>query len=371
MPHSLYLHVPFCPHICPYCDFHKMRRQETLVAAYLDKLESDALRLYRDYPGTLDTVYFGGGTPSHLSDAELSRIVRLFERTWGWPANQETTLEADPLTFDKARLQSFGELGFSRLSIGLQSTQGRVLGFLGRQHDARQGLESVDMALSAGFDVTADLITAVSHQDTESDLHALAATGVPHVSVYSLTIEGQTPFARRGVEVNEDKAADDYLLAHDILGQYGLERYEVSSHAKPGHESRHNQVYWHGEHFIGLGPSAASFLPREGLLGERRTEAPIRAWLEGAPPELMPIDARAYTEDLLLTGLRTRRGVDTAELSARTGSEVKEVYAPELNRLLENGLLEFSGDVLRATATGLMRLDSVLAYLLARPSKPL
>ena len=373
MPRSLYLHVPFCPKICPYCDFHKMRRNEGLVAAYLRRLEQEALALYKEFPGTLDTIYLGGGTPSHLSDEELEKVVGIFQKTWGWPARLETTLEADPLTFDAARLQMFGELGFNRLSIGLQSTQDEVLKFLGRRHSGAEGLQAVEMALNAGFETSADLITAVSIQDAAADLHALARAGVPHVSVYNLTIEPYTPFARRGVTVDADKEADDYALADAILSEYGLERYEVSSHARPGHESKHNQVYWHGDYFLALGPSAAGFVPvakspppplvkggESHKIGERHTNGPIKSWLEHTPPDIVPVDAEDYVLDVLMTGLRTKRGVDLARLEARSGVDVRERYREVLERFSTAGWLELTRTRLRATEAGLLRLNPIL-----------
>lgn len=361
MPRALYLHVPFCPKICPYCDFHKMRRGGGLVAAYLERLGGEARALYAEFPGELDTLYFGGGTPSHLTDEELSFAVGTLERTWGFPARQETTLEADPATFGKARLETFKALGFNRLSVGLQSTQDSVLGFLGRQHTGREGLAAVEAALAAGFEVSADLITAVPGQDAARDLHALAQTGVPHVSVYNLTVEPNTPFARRGVRVDEDRELHDYALADRILSEYGLGRYEVSSHARPGHEAKHNGVYWSGAHFLALGPSAASFVPSPGLSGERRTNPTMRAWLAGRPPEVLPVDPEAFVQDVLMTGLRTRRGVDLASLSERSGLDVNERYADELRRLREQGLLERCGPYLRTTPSGLLQLNRVVA----------
>lgn len=367
MPRSLYLHVPFCPKICPYCDFHKMRRNEGLVAAYLDRLEAEAEELGRLYPGPLDTIYLGGGTPSHLSDAELGRVARMLGRHWGFPALEETTLEADPLTFDAERLRTFRELGFSRLSIGLQSTQDHVLRFLGRRHDGAEGLAAVEAALAAGFEVSADLITAVPEQDARRDLTALAATGVQHISVYSLTVEPFTPFALRGVRIDEDRAADDYLLADEILSGCGYARYEVSNHARPGHESRHNQTYWHGRHFLALGPSAASFLPTPGGLGERRTNPHIRAWLEGGPPERNVLTPEEYVLERLMTGLRTKIGVDLADVLARSGIDVTERFAAVLEPLLRHDLLALTadGDRLRATPDGLIRLDAVLREFFA------
>ncbi len=365
MPRSLYLHVPFCPKICPYCDFHKMRRSEGLVAAYIERLEREASALYADFPSELETVYFGGGTPSHLSDEELGRVVRALQSTWGFPGRCETTLEADPLTFDEKRLQTFQSLGFSRLSIGLQSTQDATLLFLGRKHNAEEGLRAVETALNAGFEVSADLITAVPDQDAAKDLHTLAQMGVQHISVYNLTIEPHTPFARRGVAVDPDKEADDYERANEILSLYGLERYEVSSHAKPGHESKHNQVYWRGEHFLALGPSAASFVPvsqeaKTHLIGERRTNRAIKGWLSGELPEMLPVDALSYAEDVLMTGLRTRRGVDVVRLEKRSGIDVTNYYRPLTERLVEEGQLEHAPPYLRTTDAGLLHLNRIV-----------
>ena len=329
------------------------------MAAYLKRLREEAQALYAEFPGTLDTIYFGGGTPSHLEDDELEFVVETLRQTWGFPALQETTLEADPLTFDRARLETFRALGFDRLSIGLQSTQDSVLKFLGRQHTGREGLAAVEMALDAGFTVSADLITAVPGQDAALDLHTLAQTEVPHVSVYNLTIEPNTPFARRGVRVDEDKEADNYALADEILSGYGLGRYEVSSHAKPGFEAKHNSVYWSGEHFLALGPSAASFVPSPGLVGERRTNLPIKNWLAGDKPDVLSVDAEAFVQDVLMTGLRTRRGIDLANLSRRAGFSVSEHYHDVLASLTQSGLIEHCGTQLRVTPTGLLQLNRV------------
>ena len=380
--------MPFCPHVCPYCDFHKMRRNEDLVGAYLTRLEAEIAEAGARFGGPLDTIYLGGGTPSHLSDAELDRVFAALDLAFGLPARLETTIEADPATFDAARLERFRALGIGRLSIGLQSTQDEVLRFLGRAHNAATGLAAVRTALDAGFEVSADLITAVAGQDTRADLEALAATGVQHVSVYTLTIEPYTPFALRRVHVDDERAADDYALASDVLGAHGLERYEVSNHARPGHASVHNQVYWHGAFFLGLGPSAAGYLPAgDGAdpadLGQRVTNPPIKAWLRGDPPSRERIDPREHVLERLMTGLRTVRGVDLDALAARSGIDVRERYEDVLRDELAAGRLELAtpgeppptpgatprdarpGAVLRATDRGLVVLDSVLRRFFA------
>ena len=365
MVRALYLHIPFCPAICPYCDFHKMRRHEGLVAAYLERLEREARALHAEHRGALDTIYLGGGTPSHLEDHELERIFEVLGTTWGWPARVETTLEADPLTFDRQRLQRFRSWGVSRLSIGLQSTQDSVLRFLGRRHDARAGLEAVAWALDAGFEVSADLITAVPGQDAERDLRVIAATGVPHISVYTLSVEPFTPFALRGVRVDPDREADDYALAAQVLAEHGYERYEVSSHALPGHASVHNQVYWHGEPFLALGPGAAGYLPGNHGLGIRTRNAPIKTWLVGKPPEREDLTPREYVLERLMTGLRTSRGVDIDAVAAMSGIDVRDRYAEQVESARAHGWLRYDGSILRATPEGLARLDGILRSIFA------
>lgn len=342
-----------------------MKRHDGLVARYLERIEQESAELAALNPQGMSTIYLGGGTPSMLADHELERLAVMLERDWGMSGAAEVTLEADPLTFDAERLQLFRELGFTRLSIGLQSLSDDTLKFLGRLHDASQGREAVEQALEAGFDVSADIITAVPGQDAEADLRALASLGVNHVSVYGLTIEPFTPFDLRGVTVDDDKAASDFALATKVLESYGLERYEVSNHARPGFESKHNQVYWSGSHYLALGPSAASFEPAPGLVGMRRTRPQIRAWLLGGPAEEQPVDALEHTLESLMTSLRTSKGLDLAALAARGGADPRQVFAEPLSETTSMGLLELSGDRLYATAEGLPRLNAVLRRFFA------
>lgn len=357
---ALYLHVPFCPSVCPYCDFHKMLRHEGLVARYLDRLEEEIHENARLYPGPLNTVYLGGGTPSHLRDDELTRLLGAIDAAWGKHGRIETTLEADPLTFDQDRLALFASLGIDRVSLGLQSAQDAVLHYLGRLHDGAQGLEAVGMALQSPMRVNVDVMTSIEGQDLELDLRTVAEAGARHVSVYSLTIEENTPFGRRGYRVDEDLDAAAFELTSQVLAEYGLERYEVSNYAAHGHESRHNLGYWHGGHYLGLGPSASAYLPAHGPFGARIKQPPLKGWLSGAEPEIDVLDADSFTLERLLTGLRTREGVDLAALRDRTGVALEDTAARWLNDTTRHGLLHLAGDSLRATPTGLQRLDAVM-----------
>src|SRR5690606_6713651 len=211
-----------------------MLRHEGLAARYVARLERELLELGDRWGGPLDTLYFGGGTPSHLRDDELTRVFAAVDRAFGGAGRLETTLEADPLTFDLERLERFARLGVSRLSIGLQSTQDEVLRVLGRLHDGSQGMEAVAGGIASGLRVNVDVMTAIEGQDLELDLRRIVGLGARHVSVYTLTVEPGTPFALRGIEVDEELDAGSYALAARTLAELGLRRYEVSNHHVPG-----------------------------------------------------------------------------------------------------------------------------------------
>ena len=367
MVQALYLHVPFCPSVCPYCDFHKMLRHEGLVARYLDRLEEEIHENALQYPGPLRTVYLGGGTPSHLRDAELTRLLAAIDAAWGRDGREETTLEADPLTFDEDRLEVFAALGVDRLSLGLQSTQDDTLRYLGRLHDGTQGVEAVGMALASTMRVNVDVMTSMQEQDLERDLRTVAETGARHISVYGLTIEENTPFGRRGYRVDEDRDAAAFELSGQVLAEYGLQRYEVSNFAASGEESLHNLGYWRGAYHLGLGPSATAYLPAHGPFGARVKQQPLKGWLAGAAPEIDVLDVDSYLLERLLTGLRTREGVDLSALRDRTGVALESTAGRWLDDTTKHDLLTLAGGRLTATPTGLQRLDAVMrAYVGSR-----
>jgi oxygen-independent coproporphyrinogen-3 oxidase len=292
-------------------------------------------------------------------------VLGAVRRGWGGLGALETTLEADPGTFDAARAARWRDDGITRVSIGMQSTQDAVLRFLGRSHDGAEALRATEHALAAGLAASVDVITAVPGQDVRADLTAAAVSGAQHVSVYTLTIEPFTPFARRGVHVDEERAADDFELAEGVLAAHGLERYEVSNHARPGFESHHNRAYWRGERWLALGPSAAGFEPPgpddpPGTCGVRTRNAPIKTWLAGEPAERTPVDGATLALELLMTGLRTREGVDARVVRARTGVDPFERYAPQIAAATEQGTLRRRGDRLVASRRGVMVLNAVL-----------
>ncbi|MPY93547.1 MAG: radical SAM protein [Acidimicrobiia bacterium] len=367
----VYVHVPFCPTICPFCDFHVLERRAGAVAAYLDRLERDAAEAARflGHRG-VSTVYLGGGTPSYLREAELERLVGILVRHLGW-ATEEATLEVHPLTVTPSRARAWVALGFTRLSLGVQSTQDEVLRFLGRPHDAAGGLAALDAVLAAGAATTSvDVITAVPGQDVHLDLERLVSSGVDHLSAYTLTIEPGTPFARDGVEVDAAAEAAALQAAADVLGRHGFERYEVSNHARPGQRCAHNLAYWHNRCYLGLGPGASCFEPApEGALADvvgcRRTSPPLERWLAGERGSDEPVTRHDLLREAVLTRLRLREGVDLADVSARAGLDARAELAGPLDAVVAAGLAELvEGRWLRPTPAGFALLDQVTATFL-------
>ncbi|MPY66672.1 radical SAM family heme chaperone HemW [Deinococcus sp. SDU3-2] len=362
----LYVHVPFCPTICPYCDFHVLTRRAGLVERYLERVEEEAARLADEYPVDLDTVYIGGGTPSFLRDAEITALVGSVRRHLGW-GRAENTLEINPGTVSPARAALWRDLGFGRASVGVQSLDDATLKFLGRQHDARQAREAVATLVETGFRVSGDLITAVPGQPLESDIRGLVELGVGHVSAYTLTIEPGTEFARRGVTVEEDDERRGFEETEARLTDLGFSRYEISNYARPGQESRHNLAYWEGRTYLGLGPGAAGHYPATPggeVLTLRRTNPHLHDWLTGEGGEAEAITPEEYVTDALFMGLRLRAGLDLADLSRRSGVDMRTRYATPLAANVERGLLMLEGDRLRATPGGWWVLNRVVTDFL-------
>lgn len=370
----LYVHVPFCPSICPYCDFHVLTRRAGLVEAYLKRLREEAAWLARTYRTELDTVYVGGGTPSFLRDAEITELAETIQAHLGW-GRVENTLEINPGTVSPARAALWRGLGFDRASVGVQSLHDPTLNFLGRTHDAAQARAAIRELGGQGFRVSGDLITAVPGQPLDADIHGLVELGVGHVSAYTLTIEPGTEFAQRGVTVHEDDERAGFERTEELLTAHGFTRYEVSNYARPGQQSRHNLAYWHGRTYLGLGPGAAGHYPAQhspeqapnadpSILTIRRTNPHLHEWLAGQAGENLPIDAAEYVTDALFMGLRLREGVDLAALSRRSGLDIAGRYGAVIGRNVQRGLLVHQGHILKATPAGWWVLNRVIGEFL-------
>jgi oxygen-independent coproporphyrinogen-3 oxidase len=369
-PLGLYLHIPFCKDRCTYCSF-VTSRDEGLRPATLAHLDADLQEWGQalNHP-EVDTLYFGGGTPSILSAEELSALVVTARESFDFSALGEATVEANPGTIDLAWLKSARRLGFDRLSLGVQTLDDALLERLGRIHDGAEGLNALLMAQEAGFHrLSADLMVGIPGQDLErvlSDARTLVAAGATHLSVYMLDLDKNCPLkaqveAGRLQLPSEDEVADVFEALQAELPKLGLEPYEISNYAMPGEASIHNSRYWERRPYLGLGPSAASHLDRW-----RWTESGvIQAWAEAhGRAEVQELDAAGELAEVPLLGLRMHRGVDWEELQARAAmldlQHLVDGWEVALKPFLKHGLLEREGAILRFTNRGLLLSNAVL-----------
>ena len=377
-PYALYVHVPWCRHVCPYCDFN--------VYATSAVPEADDVRAYRAelaawsaHPAWCDrqpdTVYLGGGTPSLLSPGAIAALLASV-RGLGLRDGAEVTLEANPGTVTMERLAGYRAAGVTRVSLGAQSFQPGVLSTLGRDHTPDETRAAVAAARAAGIaNVSLDLIFAVPGQSLaawEADLDQALALEPEHVSAYALTWEQGTPFhtwRERGrlVPVDDDLESAMADAAAERLGAAGLRRYEISSWARPGRESRHNTRYWDGTDYLGIGPGAHSFCA---------TPSPRRWWNHRPPQRWRATVAESGTAvggeevltdgqaraDFVIAGLRRVEGADVAEFERRFAVALRVAF-PQLAGLEGEGLVEIRETRLRLTARGLRFADTVGALL--------
>ena len=363
---GVYLHVPFCERVCPYCDFAVEAarplgrdREDAYVAAVLREL---ALRR-EDFAGlALASLYLGGGTPSLLRPDAVARLVAAVGVAFLRSDPVEVSLEVNPSTVERERLPAFREAGVNRLSLGIQSFDDLVLKRLGRAHRAEEGHETLHAARAAGFDeLSLDLIFGVPDQSRasfERDLDLTVAFGPEHVSAYALTFEPGTPFGRARADGRlpappDDDVAELYERAGERLAEAGLPAYEISSYARPGHESRHNQRYWQRLPVLALGVGAHSTEPRSGEAphGARRrnvrsVEAYLAALAEGRTPqegETERLEAATARGEALFLALRTARGLDPDRFAAEFGEPPEAWFGEALHELAEAGLLGRTG----------------------------
>jgi len=376
--YALYLHIPWCRRVCPYCDFNVYASaavpEADDVAAYLAELSAWTER--PEWSGRrVDTVHLGGGTPSLLSPDAVGALLDAVRRV-GLCDGAEVTLEANPGTVDEARLEGYRNAGVSRLSLGAQSFQPALLRTLGRDHTPDATRAAVAVARAAGFtNLSLDLIFAVPGQSLaawEDDLTRALALHPEHVSAYALTWEEGTPFhawrARgRLVAVDDDLESVMADVAAERLSAAGLQRYEISSWARPGFASCHNTHYWDGSDYLGLGPGAHSFhaLPTAhrwwNIRLPHRWRAAVAAHGTAVDGEEHLTDAQARS-DFVITGLRRIAGVDLGEFERRFSVAMHAAF-PQLPHLERDGLVELRAATLRLTSRGLKYADTVGALL--------
>lgn len=374
---GLYLHIPFCAAVCPYCDFAVVKASAARRRSFVPALLAEIERVAAEAPsfGAFDTVYFGGGTPSILGEDELGSILERARSRLGVAPGAGVFLEANPEHVSAESLAAWRRLGVSFLSLGVQSFDAAELSFLGRSHSPSQARQAVELALGAGFEtVSFDLIYGLPGQSAEAwgeNLGTAVALSPQHLSCYQLTVHEGTPFGLRAskgtlTELGEGDQAELFVRTHERLAEAGVPAYEVSNFARfPEHRSAHNQKYWHHVPYLGLGPSAHSFDGESRFWNQANLSA-YRAGLErGERPiagrETLSGEQRAL--EALMLGLRTVAGIDLEEFHGRFGFDLAAANRVRLEELEAAGWLKVEGRHLALNLRGLAVADSLAAEL--------
>ena len=375
---GVYVHWPFCKAKCPYCDFNSHVRQSVDQSAWANAYLAEIDRTAAETgPRAVQSVFFGGGTPSLMDPALVGAVLERIAARWSMANNVEITLEANPTSVEAGRFRGYRDAGVNRLSLGIQALNDMDLRRLGRQHSAAEALAALALAREVFPRVSCDLIYARQDQtltDWQGELAQLLALGPDHMSLYQLTIEDGTAFGRlfaegklRGLP-DEDLAAEMYEATEILCRQAGLEAYEVSNYARPGSESRHNLIYWRMGDYAGIGPGAHGRLTLpHGRFATSTLRSPEN-WLSAVAAkgngeierELLSDEDRAV--EYLMMSLRLAEGSDLARFAALRGKPLPE---DRLKTLIQDGFLNRNGDVITATPAGRLVLNRLLLELCA------
>ena len=365
---GLYVHIPFCQAICSYCNFNRGLLDDDLKGRYVTALETE---IRRAPGGKADTIFFGGGTPSLLAAEEVARLIRACRETFDLAADSEITLETNPETASAERLAAFRDAGINRVSFGVQSFDDDELKRLGRIHSSARAVEAIGAAQSLGFSsVSFDLMLWLPQQSRETwrrTVDQAVALRPDHLSLYLLELYPNAPLkedmARAGWSMApDDDAAEMYLEGLDVLEQHGLEQYEISNVARPGHRSRHNVKYWQGSGWFGFGCGAHSTVAGERWKNVSATEEYVSRVMSGASVALdrHHLTPQAQVEEALFMGLRLTDGLDRSEFAGQFGLDPWEQYGEALAPFVEGGQVWQRGGRFGLTREGMLVANSVL-----------
>lgn len=374
---ALYVHWPFCVSKCPYCDFNSHVRDQIDAQAWQQALLCDLEHEAKLTGGRpLSSIFFGGGTPSLMPPAIVASLIEAAEQRWGFTPDIEITLEANPNSVEAARFGDLAAAGINRVSLGLQALDNDALAFLGRAHDVDEGLAALATAQRIFDRVSFDLIYARPDQSEEqwaAELARALSFGTGHLSLYQLTIEPGTRFATLVAQgkltpADPDHGATLYELTQAMTAAAGIPAYEISNHARPGQESRHNLTYWRYRDYVGIGPGAHG---RRGGVATLRHKKPEN-WMgavtrngHGLQQE-EPLKADERAREALLMGLRLGEGVDLDRIAAMAGLPIAALVDDRAILQLEGlGLLRRTGDRLRISPSGMLLLDAILPEVVA------
>ena len=361
---QLYLHIPFCVRKCAYCDFLSGPASSEEIASYVDAMICEIKSYRRQFAEyEVSTVFLGGGTPSILTAAQIEGVFSALRETFDISVDAEISIEMNPGTVTKEKLEMYRKVGINRLSIGLQSVNDEELKLLGRIHTMQEFLNTYRMARDCGFEnVNVDLISAIPGQTVESwkrTLQTVAELKPEHISAYSLIVEEGTPFyemygehTQSGCVSSEKKIPSEeddrriYKETIKLLKKYNYERYEISNYAKPGFACRHNLGYWERENYLGIGTGASSLIQNERFHHISNRDDYVKYVMDGKLQEIVEqsdierVDQQAQMEEFMFLGLRKMEGVSKEKFYETFGKELEEVYGTVIDKLMQEKLIE-------------------------------
>jgi oxygen-independent coproporphyrinogen III oxidase len=381
---GVYIHIPFCRKACHYCNFHfstSLKLKNEFLHALLKEIEITASTpedTRKETSGYLkgemvDTIYFGGGTPSLLSEEELTAIFNQLHRYYSISATAEVTLEANPDDITQEKLEAWKKSGINRLSIGIQSFFDDDLVWMNRAHTSEQSIAAIQLSKAAGFhNLTIDLIygtPGLTDEKWKQNVDIAIHAGIPHLSCYGLTVEPSTALdklirQKKVEDIDQEKQARQYLLLMQWLGAAGYEHYEISNFAKPGLRSRHNTSYWQGKTYLGLGPSAHSFDGRS-----RRWNISNNAmYIQSVANNELPVESEELTvtqqiNEYIMTALRTSEGVNLNEVEKRFGTGISLNVELSAKKYIESGKIQQMQKRLVLTMEGKLYADGIASEL--------
>ena len=365
---GIYLHIPFCKSKCAYCNFFSVVSEKQRTD-FIEALKREAV-MRKDYLGgeEVRTVYFGGGTPSTLRASEISEIINCLKNNYKIAAAAEITLEANPDTVSKESLFAYKSIGINRLSIGIQSFFDDDLQYLSRKHDSKHALQVLDWAKEVGFqEITLDLIYGIptlTDEKWRKNLEVFFSTGFNHLSAYALTVEEKTALGQRinkgvAAPVSEDATIRQYEILCAMTENQGFEHYEISNFARPGHYSKHNTIYWKGEKYLGLGPSAHSF---DGV-SRQWNVASVKDYCDNYSFEREELTLDDRYNEYVMTSLRTMWGVDLGYLRHNFGDDCAKMFKICSKKYISEFKMYQKDEKFVLTDKGMLFADGIAAEL--------
>ena len=376
---GIYIHIPFCRKACHYCNFHfstSLQYKNEFVTALLKEIDLRTAYLQEE---PIETIYFGGGTPSLLEEIELNSIMNHIYRQFNISDNAEITFEANPDDITREKLIIWRRSRINRLSIGVQSFFDDDLKWMNRAHSAQQSTQSILMAQEQGLaNLNIDLIyggPTLNDEKWEANFQRAVTLNIPHLSCYALTVEPKTALekmiAQHKIEnVDSEKQASQFLLLADWATATGYEQYEISNFAKPGMRSKHNSAYWQGKKYLGLGPSAHSFNGNS----RQWNVANNSLYIQSIQKEVLPVEIETLTliqqmNEYIMTSLRTKEGMDLEFITKRFGPKPVARIVQQAKKYLDDGKISTAGNRIQLTRTGKLFADGIASDLFEEESK--